>query len=63
MCVTLTIMFYLEAPIMGAEFLSQHSVIRVEGFLLQTAVHQNVNNLSLLCVFQAHPSRRANKRR
>lgn len=57
-----TYTFYLEAAIVGAEFLSQHSVICIEGFLLQTAVHQNMNDLSLLRVLQAHPSQRANKK-
>lgn len=62
-CVTLTVVlgliFYLEAAIVGAEFLSQHGVICIKGFLLQAAVHQNMNNLSLLFVLQAHPSHRA----
>lgn len=50
------VIFYLEAAIVRAEFLSQHSVIGVKGFLLQAAVHQHVNNLPLLLVLQAHPS-------
>lgn len=47
---------------MGAEFLSQYSVKGIEGFLLQTAVHQNMDNLSLLFVLQANPLDRANER-
>lgn len=50
------LMFYLEAAIVRAEFLSQHCVIGVKGFLLHAAVHQHVNNLPLLLVLQAHPS-------
>jgi len=51
---------YLKAAIKGAELLSQYGVIGVEGFLLQAAVHQNMNDLPLLLVLQAHPSQRTN---
>lgn len=53
--------FYLEASILGAEFLPEHGVIGIKGFLLQTAVHQNMNDLSLLLVLQAHPSQQRNQ--
>lgn len=53
---------YLEAAIVGAELLSQDSVVGVEGFLLQTAVHQHVDNLPLLLVLQAHPSHTAKEK-
>ena len=54
--------FYLKTAIVGAEFLSQYSVKGIEGFLLQTAVHQDMNDLSLLLVLQTHPLHKANKK-
>lgn len=51
--------FYLEAAIVGAKLLSQHSIVGVKGFLLKAAVHQNMNYLPLLLVLQAHPAQRA----
>lgn len=51
--------FYLETAIVGAKFLSQHSIVGVKGFLLEAAVHQNMNYLPLLLVLQAHPAQRA----
>lgn len=48
---------YLEAAVVCAEFLSQHGVEAVEVFFLQAAVHQHVDDLALLFVFQPHPLR------
>lgn len=41
---------YLEAAIVEAELLSQHGIKRIKAFLLQAAVHQNMNNLPFLPV-------------
>lgn len=62
MCQSSRCRLYLEAAILGAEFLSKHGVIGIKGFLLQTAVHQDMNDLPLLLVLQAHPAHIANKR-
>lgn len=43
---------YLESPFIAAELASQESVERVVGFFLQAAIHEDVNNLSLLLVLQ-----------
>lgn len=46
---------YLESPLIAAELASQESIERVVGFFLQAAIHENVNNLSLLLVLQPKP--------
>ncbi len=44
---------YLEPPVMRANFLCQNRIESIEHFLLQAAVHQNMNNFPLLLVFQS----------
>lgn len=49
---------YLEPSVVCAELLPQHNVEGIEGLLLQTAVHQHVDYLSLLLTLQTHPGYR-----
>ena len=53
---------YLEASVVGAEFLSQHGIESVEGLLLQAAVDQNADDVSLLMLLQTHPSHEAKQK-
>lgn len=48
---------HLEPPLVGAELASQKGVERVVGLLLQAAVHQDVNDLSLLLILKPQPGR------
>lgn len=46
---------YLKSPFIFTEFASQESIEGIVGFLLKAAIHENVNDFSLLLILKSKP--------